>query len=134
MSAPKLSPACHDVIAEMAEAGARYAQIAHALKRRFGVSVSDSAISWHVLRLGAEPDARTQVREVPDRPCVIRRGDHLVRRFTKAEDAALLALEAEGLSDTEIGKRLGRRCNTIRGRLMTLARHEARRERAGDAP
>ncbi|HRO02765.1 MAG TPA: hypothetical protein PLS69_04095, partial [Terricaulis sp.] len=52
--------------------------------------------------------------------------------FTQAEDAALLALLSEGLTHTEIGARIGRRSNTVRARLMILARHDARRERAAE--
>ena len=65
-------------------------------------------------------------------PVEMKRGNHVVRRFTPEEDALLLTLEAEGLSYTEIGRRLERPHTSISGRLMTLARHEERRAEAGE--
>ena len=63
-------------------------------------------------------------------PAVVHRGDHVVRRFMPDDDARLLALDAEGLGHSAIGRAMGRPANSIRGRLMTLARREARAEAA----
>ena len=63
-------------------------------------------------------------------PAIVRRGDHIVRRFTEKEDALLLELEAQNLNYSEIARRLDRRRNSIVGRLATLARREARAEAA----
>ena len=64
----------------------------------------------------------------PAMPMTVTRGDHIVRRFTSDEDSVLLQLEAEGLRICEMSRALGRPPNSIRGRLMTLARHQARKE------
>ncbi len=54
----------------------------------------------------------------------------MVRRFTVEEDAQLLGLEKAQLKVSEMARLLGRPANSIRGRLMTLARRDAREERA----
>jgi DNA-binding CsgD family transcriptional regulator len=112
-----------DRIAEMRERGLSYAQIA----RKFDCSAK--AITWHCLRMGVEPPKRTVLQpQGANGPAVVKRGDHVVRRFTAAEDALLLQLEGDGVIIAEIARRLDRRANSIRGRLYTLARYEARRE------
>lgn len=130
MAAPRLKPEHIELIVEMGEKGKSDQAISDRLRERFGVAISPQAISWHRLKHCAEPEKRTEVRPVPTEPLVSRRGNHVVRRFTQAEDAELLRLEAEGLNPSEIGRRLNRKPNSITGRLMILARHEARRERA----
>jgi hypothetical protein len=51
-----------------------------------------------------------------------------MRGFTDQEDRRLLELEAQGLTYTQMAQRLGRKQNSIRGRLYTLARREERVE------
>ncbi len=92
-----------------------------------GLKLSPGAISWQCLRLGA--DAPPKFRGTcfqHDKP--YQRGKHIVRPYTPEDDRILLALEGEGLGDSEIGRRLGRKPNSVRGRLMVLARREARAE------
>lgn len=122
MPAPRLTPEQVTKAAEMRERGLTEAMIG----RRLGVSTS--AISWRMLQLGVEPPNPRPLPPVPTEQRIIRRGAHAVRRFTEAEDRQLIELEAKGLGPTEIGRRLGRRHNAIVGRLMTLARREARSE------
>lgn len=111
-------------IAARREAGESYAQIA----RAFGCSPSN--VYWICLSLGADlPNAKPLPTTVRG-PLTMDRKGFSVCRFTAEEDAQLLALEAEGKGDSEIGKVMGRRPNSIRGRLMTLARREARAEAA----
>lgn len=117
----KLSDSDYDRIAEMREAGQSYRQIG----KVFGCSAK--AISWHCLRLGADPPKPYPLRpnyhlEHP----VMKRGNHIVRAFTPVEDAKLLALAQQGLGTTAIGRALGRRSNSVTGRLMTLARRDER--------
>jgi transposase-like protein len=103
---------------EMRERGCTVARIARHL------GCSQGAVSWNLLKLAAEPPKGTRPWSGVRGPLVVTRGNHVVRRFTPEEDARLLALEAEGLGDTEIGRRLGRKSNSVRGRLMTLARRD----------
>jgi DNA-directed RNA polymerase specialized sigma24 family protein len=49
-----------------------------------------------------------------------------VRRFTTEEDDWIVEYELRGYSHAEIGRRLGRKPNSIKGRLATLARREER--------
>jgi hypothetical protein len=56
------------------------------------------------------------------------RSGHLVRRFTEAEDEQILVLKERGLTNAAIGRRLKRAPHSILGRLMTLARQDARRD------
>lgn len=118
----RLTEADRERITTMREAGASCGQIAAA------VGCSVSAVSWQCLRLGAEPPNPRSLNDVPTTPKVSKRGDHVVRRFTVDEDAQILALEAEGFRPIEIARRLGRPPNSVLGRIMTLARREARME------
>jgi hypothetical protein len=52
---------------------------------------------------------------------VVRKG-RPVRPFTPEEDALITRLSIEGLSPSEIGRRVDRKPNSITGRLATLAR------------
>jgi len=124
MAARRFTDAQCEQMAERRESGQSYARIAHA----FGCSASN--VYWICLKLGADaPNAKPSPSQARG-PMVVMRGEHAVRRFTADEDARMLALEAEGKGESEIGKLLGRRANSIRGRLMTLARREARTEAA----
>ena len=114
----------------MRERGKSFGQIQRRLLTR-GIKLSTSAISWHCLRLGADlpPEKR---QRMPTRTTPVRRGGYLVRPFTPAEDERLLDLSAEGKRICEIARAFGgtRQHNSIIGRLMTLARREARAEDA----
>ena len=125
MARPRFTAAQHEQMAEMREAGHSYTQIA----RVFGCS--DSAVYWACLKLGAERPGAPLLRPRALGPPVIGRGDGVVlRRWTAEEDARLLVLANEGRGHCEIGRLMDRRHNSVRGRLMTLARHEARAEAA----
>lgn len=113
-----------DQMAERREAGETVAAIAVA----FGCSTS--MVYWTCLALGAEKPGAKPLPTAVRGPMVMQRNGYAVRRYTPEEDARLIALEAEGLGDTEIGKAMGRRPNSIRGRLMALARRQARSEAA----
>lgn len=124
-----LTDAQLDQMAAWREAGWSCPRIA----RRFtelGTPISASAISRQCMVVGADSPgcAPGPVARLADR--TYQRGSFKVRTYTLAEDQELLALEAEGLNYYEIGRRLGRAPNSIRGRLLTLARHQARAERA----
>ena len=124
MPARRFNDAQREQMAERREAGQSYARIA----RAFGCS--ESNVYWICLALGADhPNAKPLSVEIRG-PMVVLRNGHAVRRYTREEDARLLALEAEGNGDSAIGKILGRRPNSVRARLMTLARREARTEAA----
>ncbi|MFD1034123.1 hypothetical protein ACFQ15_05610 [Sphingomonas hankookensis] len=92
-----------------------------------GTPISASAVGWQCLRVGADaPIAKRN--PLSTRSDVYRRGGHVIRPFTPDEDARLRDLEAQGLKTRQMADQLGRRENSIRGRLMTLARHDARAE------
>ena len=121
-AARRLSEHDIDRIVEMRERGETYALIARA------IDCSESIVSWHCLRLGVEPPTPGLPSEGIRGPLVVERKGFTVRRYTEADDVQLLALEAEGLSNSEIGRRMGRQPNSVLGRLYTLARRQARRE------
>jgi hypothetical protein len=104
------------------------------LARRYNVSTS--AMDWHLLRIGAEHPARVaQVLPQQARgPLVYVRAGREIRHFTPDEDTVIQKMAAEGRSNAEIGLtcKPPRAANSIRGRLLTLARHEARREAADE--
>lgn len=89
---------------------------------------SRGSVEWHCLLVGADPPKVRQPAPVPTEPIILKRGGRQVRRFTQAEDSQLLAMSLENKTDTEIGRALKRRSHSIRGRLATLARREARAE------
>jgi len=105
--------------AEMREDGKTYPQIAEAL------GMSHGAVYWHCLSLGAISPKAPPKRSVG--PLVVKRGNHVVRRFTPEEDETLLKLEAEGKTLTEMSRAIDRRTNSVKGRLLTLGRIEERK-------
>ncbi|MBU0643672.1 MAG: hypothetical protein KJ731_21160 [Alphaproteobacteria bacterium] len=97
-----------------------------AIAKRLGMS--RGSVSWHCLRLGADsPNTVTNVSD-PKGPMVVARGDHYVKRFTATEDRALIDMDIAGWRVCDMARALDRKPNSIRGRLMTLARREARAE------
>lgn len=122
---PNLTPAQLDEIAELTEVNRLTVE---QIARKIGCS--KGSVHWAQLRIGADKHADRPLPPVPTERLEARRGDHLVRRFTASEDAELERLAKEGLTDSEIGRRLTprRRPNSVRGRLMTLARRAAREE------
>jgi len=119
-----MTPEIMEQVTELRENGWSYQRISKK------VGVSPGSISWYCLREGIE-SPRNEAKVLPQTrpgPMVVKRGNHVVRAFTPDEDDQLLAMEAEGLSRSEIARRLDRKPNSIRGRLMVLGRHEARAE------
>ena len=111
------------IMAEMRERRKTYAVIARKLK------CSSGMVYWHCLRLGIDPYP-TPLRAVPTEPVIVKRGKFIVRRFTQDEDNRLLSMSISGMKEFHIAKALNRGTNSIRGRLMTLARRDARMEAA----
>jgi hypothetical protein len=112
-----------EVMSELRESGWSYQRIA-AHFTAAGTSISSGSIAWQCLRVGADLPPARRGRAYGTRTWG--RG----RAFTPAEDARLLELEQRGAKYSVIAKDLGRAENSIRGRLMTLARHQARAEAA----
>ena len=111
------------------EQGATQGRLVQLAKLRFDVEISAKAILWQLLRLGYDlPPGRRQATNVG--PLIQQRGDQIVRRFSPEDDKLLLELERQQLSYSEIGRRMSRKPNSIRGRLLTLARRDARQDEA----
>lgn len=102
-------------VAELREAGATFAAIAAA------TGLPERVCQYHSAKAGAlHPDFR------PLNPVAeYRRGSAVVRAFSPAEDAQILAWAMELVPNIEMGRRLGRQHNSIIGRLRTLGNHEA---------
>ena len=103
-------------IAELREAGETYAAIGAA------VGASESAVAYHCRVLGAE-SPNVPVRRMTNLKTYIRNG-RPVRRFTPDEDWRLTRLACAGTPYREIAQRLGRPVNSVRLRLVSLARFE----------
>lgn len=117
-----------DEMIEMREAGKSDLQIALHFAAQ-DTTISPQAINWQCLVHGADRPAHRRHRRNPaPPPTTYVRGGVVVRQFTPAEDRQLLELEAAGQTYSEIGRAMGRKSNSIRGRLMTLARRQAREE------
>ena len=107
-----------------------------AIAKRYGLSVGN--LRWHFLIAGVEPErVGPPPRPIPEKPVVQtfeRQGRRVeLRRYTVAEDALLLELEGQGLKYGQIARRLGRKRNSVVGRLATLARRAARTENTDTA-
>lgn len=105
-----------DTIATMREAGAQFQAIEQA------TGIHRKTCEYHAVRLGALPPAGA--RRCP-RPARYSRAGAVVRGFTELEDQQITAWSIDGVSLKEMGRRLGRKHNSILGRLRTLARREA---------
>ena len=125
IKANRSTPAQREQAAAWREAGRSIPWIARQL------GFSKGAVDWWLLCSGAEkPGARN--RPLPTLTAV-RRGAHMVRPFTPDEDALLLRLENQGLTNANIARAMierdptrPRAPNTIKARLMILARRQER--------
>ena len=122
MPGPKYTQAQQDRAAEMREAGATYTRI----EKVTGIKATSA--HWICLKLGAHPPHARPARTRG--PMVTTRGGHVLRRFTPEEDALIQKERTRGASVSEIARQIGRKPNSVRGRLMTLARHDALKEGA----
>ena len=119
---PSLTDEQKELIADMRERGLSCGVISRRL------NLSQGAVSWHCLVAGIDsPRTRSRV-PAPVKHDQYMRNGRVVLAFSPDDDAQLLALEAEGKRYGTIAKIMGRRRNSVLGRLATLARHEARRE------
>ncbi len=118
-----LTPEQLDRMVTMREKGYGYAVIA----QEIGCSVG--SISWHCARLGVEhPKSRWPLQRAVQKPYSYHRRNGIVRAFSEEEDVELLRLREDGHTLAEICRRLGRRHNSVMGRLHSLARRAAREE------
>jgi DNA-binding CsgD family transcriptional regulator len=115
-----MTPEQFTMIERMREAGKSYKQIA----ARIGMS--PGAVSWYCLRQAIESPRPGKCWDDIRGPATVARGNHVVRRFTRDEDELIVKMEREGASPSEIARALGRRPNSVTGRLATLARREER--------
>lgn len=121
-----LSEAQVEEMAALRERGKSAGQIAEYFAKQ-GVKVSEGAIHWQCLRVGADAPMRLRGKSTqPSAP--YQRGNHIVRPFTAEDDALLRVLDMQGFKLSVIARRMGRGPNSIRGRLLTLARLDAREE------
>ncbi|MBO9380295.1 hypothetical protein GG804_26370 [Sphingomonas histidinilytica] len=125
-----LSDAQIEKMAELRERGWSFHRIA-AWFTENGTPISAGAINWQCLRVGADAPPRFWGPS-PKMPRSYQRNGRAVRAFTSEEDARLLELERSGVNYAEISRRMNRPPNSIRGRLYTLARIEAREEAQGE--
>ena len=102
--------------------GRSYAFIA----RRLGCSAG--AARHQCLLAGAFPEG-SKPRPSPF-PMLTSRNGLPVRRFTPEDDAILLAMKADGVGPTEIGRALDRSPGTIRNRLLALELQQRQLEAA----
>ncbi|WP_299671742.1 hypothetical protein [uncultured Roseobacter sp.] len=110
-----------DQIAKFRERGWSVARIAEHM------GISRGAVDWNCLKFGIEsPKTEALVAGEYNGPMVCKRGNHVVRRFTKEEDVILMDMVEKGARLVDIGQRLGRPGNSIGGHLMTLARRDER--------
>ena len=110
-----------DAIAELREGkGWSYRRIGERL------GLSPGYVSWLCLVNAIEKPGTSFPTSRVKPGSIEGRGGHEIRRYTAEEDDELLRLEAAGTNYSAIARALGRKPNSIRGRLATLARREAR--------
>lgn len=115
-------------MAEMRERGDHPREIAKHFQEQ-GISISESAIDWQCIRLGADapPDKRGRSRDCPAK--AFRRKGRLVRPFSPAEDAVIIEMSLQpGVRRADIARRLNRKPHSVLGRQLSLARRDARQE------
>lgn len=122
MSARKYSDDILNQAADLREQGLSCQAIANKLEMSVG------AVSWHCLRLGADSPKTRHNTARPTGPMLVKRSGHVVRRFSVEEDQMLIEMDLAGKRMCEIARKLNRRPNSVKGRLMTLARREERLE------
>lgn len=93
------------------------------------LGLSRGCIQHHCLRLGIE-SPKTASKVLPQTcpgPLVVMRNGRPLRHYTVEEDDKLIALDLVGKTYSQISREMGRTPNSVRGRLMILARHEERK-------
>lgn len=123
-----LSDAQLEEMATLRERGWHCARIAQHFTEA-GTPISKSSIYWQCLRLGVEPPRHLRGRQGAP-ATAYRRCGNTVRPWTPDEDDRLLQLERTTSSLNLVARQLGRANSSVRGRLATLARTDARREEA----
>lgn len=94
---------------------------------RQGTKVSANAINWQCMVHGADAPPHLRGKHTQAAAPYSRNG-HTVRPYSAEDDRLLLELARSGARRAEIAAKLGRAHSSIRGRLLTLARRDARRE------
>jgi DNA invertase Pin-like site-specific DNA recombinase len=124
------TPEIRQRIAETRERGMSY----RAIQMKIGTSVS-TIRNWCLIQ-GAEPPGEPRQPSNPPQRPVMRNGRE-VRPFMPEEDALAKAMALQGSGYSEIARHMAkqwpdrpRQPATIKYRLLTLARHEARLEGA----
>lgn len=97
-----------------------------------GTPISEGSVSWQCLVNGADVPPRLRGKST-QASAPYRRNGKLVRPFSAGDDALLRVLDMQGFPIATIARRLDRQPNSIRGRLATLARKDARAEEAEHA-
>lgn len=109
---------------ELRERGKSIQQIARILQ------CHSSTVNWHLTKHGIV-SPRHGGKLLGDRgPLVVKRGDHVVKRFSSDEDELIRAMRIAGSSYNAIARATGRRVSSIIGRLNTLARRDEHAERS----
>ena len=117
MAARKYSAELIDQVLARRAAGEGIARIAGDL----GMSIG--AVNYHLLESGVVPDCQREMRVLPVRKAV-RRGNHVVRGFTPAEDAKAVKMRLAGSGIAAIAKAIDRPAVSVRARLQILARRD----------
>ena len=92
-----------------------------------GTPLSIGSINWQCLAQGADTPPKFR-RGSGQAVTAYSRNGRLVRPFSAEEDEKICALDMEGVALHLIAQRLDRPHNSVRARLMTLARRDARME------
>lgn len=109
--------------------GQSLGQLVRYLKRDFDCEITESALSWQLLRLGIDLPVQRRQADRIDPARTYRRGNVVIRKFQPDEDAIIRRLGAQGMRPTAIARHLpGRKSHSVLGRMMTLARHDARQQ------
>lgn len=124
MPAPKYTRDQTQTAADLRERGWSCDRIAAKLDMTRG------AVAYHCLRQGADVPPSQRTKTPNNTVKRMRRGNHVVRRFTPDEDAKIVDMACRGIGPSAIGRVIGRPHNSIKGRLMTLARNQERAEHA----
>lgn len=90
------------------------------------MGISAGAVSWYCLMAGVERfDGRLGYPPSTTGRDYMRNGRQ-VRAYTEEEDKKIIEMDRRGDGYSKIAREIGRRHNSVQGRLATLARREER--------
>ncbi len=92
------------------------------------LGLSKSTVGWHLIKYGVEKKGAAPEPKVNKLRSYVRKDGVVIRPFSSEESLRAERMSKEGMTDSEIGRQLGRKPNVVTTHLRILARRAARAE------